>query len=188
MSRAGIDIRGRSKRLKINYRTSEQIRKYAQLILDGVEVDDFEGGVVKTIADHSVFKGPNPELIKCKDEKDEISTITSWVKKLITDAGLKPYEICIVPFKKAIQEALTSSGYVTYELRPREMDPGKDEPGIRLGSIKRIKGLEFRAIAIACCDEHDPMNNLEQADVFARCERYVAATRAREHLLITLKK
>ncbi len=188
MSRAGIDIRGRSKRLKINYRTSEQIRKYAQLILDGVEVDDFEGGVIKTIADHSVFKGPNPELIKCKNDKDEVSIIISWVKKLITDASLKPYEICIVPFKKAIQEALNSCGHVTYELRPREMDPGKDEPGIRLGSIKRIKGLEFRAIAIACCDEHDPMNNLEQADVFARCERYVAATRAREHLLITLKK
>jgi superfamily I DNA/RNA helicase len=55
-----------------------------------------------------------------------------------------------------------------------------------LGSMKRIKGLEFRAVAMACADPKDPMHNLRQANVLSRCERYVAATRAREHLLVTL--
>ncbi len=45
LSRAGINIRGRSRRLKINYRTSEQIRKFAQGILKGVEIDDLDGGM-----------------------------------------------------------------------------------------------------------------------------------------------
>jgi superfamily I DNA/RNA helicase len=43
LSRAGIDVRGRSRRLKINYRTSEQIRQWAQGLLEGVEVDDLDG-------------------------------------------------------------------------------------------------------------------------------------------------
>ena len=59
-------------------------------------------------------------------------------------------------------------------------------PGIRLGTIKRIKGLEFRAVALACADKDDPMNQLTKAEAASRCERYVAATRAREHLLVTL--
>jgi hypothetical protein len=49
-----------------------------------------------------------------------------------------------------------------------------------------LKGLEFRAVAMACTDPRDPMHNPRQADVLGRCERYVAATRAREHLLVTL--
>ena len=54
--------------------------------------------------------------------------------------------------------------------------------------MKRIKGLEFRAVALACADESDPMNNITEADPLSRCERYVAATRAREHMLLTLMK
>ena len=61
-----------------------------------------------------------------------------------------------------------------------------DEPGIRLGIIKRIKGLEFRAIALGCADPSDPMNDLSRADILDRCERYVAAARAREQLLVPL--
>ena len=66
------------------------------------------------------------------------------------------------------------------------MDPGSDEPGVRMGTMKRIKGLEFRAVAMACSDQDDPMNNMAESDSLSRCERYVAATLARESLLITM--
>ena len=52
--------------------------------------------------------------------------------------------------------------------------------------MKRIKGLDFRAVAMACASKTDPMNNLEDAELRDRCERYVAATRAREFLLVTV--
>ena len=55
-----------------------------------------------------------------------------------------------------------------------------------MGTMKRIKGLEFKAVAMACSSSDDPMNNIEKSLLFERCERYVAATRARESLLITL--
>ena len=186
MSRAGIDIRGRSRRLKINYRTSEQIRKFAQGILRGLEIDDLDGGVITTVGDHSVFKGPEPMVEKCKDEKAEADAIVAWVQMLMNDYKLATHEICVTPYKPAIRTALTSADIATFELKPREEDPGSDEAGVRMGTMKRIKGLEFRAVAMACADPADPMNNLEEAEIRDRCERYVAATRAREYLLVTV--
>ena len=185
MSRAGIDIRGRSRRLKINYRTSEQIRKYAQGILHGLTIDDLDGGESSTVGDHSVFKGSEPMTDCCVDESAEAEAILGWIKNLKEDYGLATHEICVTPSKTSIRQALSSAGLPTFELKPRERDPGADEPGIRLGTMKRIKGLEFRAVAMACGDASDPMNNLMDAEIKKRCERYVAATRAREHLLIT---
>ena len=187
MSRAGIDIRGRSRRLKINYRTSEQIRKYAQGILKGLSIDDLDGGESTTVGDHSVFKGPEPIIEVCSSESAEAEAILGWVKMIQKDYGLATHEICISPNKPSIRQALAAAGLPTFELKPREQDPGSDEPGIRLGTMKRIKGLEFRAVAMACSDPSDPMNNLIEADIKIRCERYVAATRARERLLILVK-
>lgn len=188
MSRAGINIRGRSRRLKVNYRTSEQIRKFAQGILKGVEIDDLDGGVAVIVGDHSAFRGPDPVIEPCKTPEEEAEAVVAWAKTLMEDHGLSTYDICVTPYKPEIRAALTADEIPTYELRPRQDDPGSDIPGIRLGTIKRIKGLEFRAVALACADEGDPMNNLEQAGLLERCERYVAATRAREHLLVTTAK
>jgi superfamily I DNA/RNA helicase len=185
MSRAGIDIRGRSRRLKINYRTSEQIRQFAQGILQGLQIDDLDGGIATTLGDHSVFKGPSPKIIPCKNEKEEAESIVAWVQMLMKEHGLATHEICITPRKPKVVTALSAANIGTFELQPREEDPGADEAGVRLGTMKRIKGLEFRAVAMACGRSDDPMNHLDQADTRDRCERYVAATRAREHLLVT---
>ena len=184
LSRAGINIRGRSRRLKINYRTSEQIRKFAQGILKGLEIDDLDGGVATTIGDHSIFKGPEPMIERCQDGKAEAEAIVAWVQMLMNDYGLATHEICVTPYKPEIRTALTGAKVATYELKPREEDPGSNEPGIRMGTMKRIKGLEFRAIAMACASPDDPMNHITDAGPRERCERYVAATRAREHLIV----
>lgn len=188
MSRAGINIRGRSRRLKINYRTSEQIRQYAQAMLNGLDIDDLDGGAVSIAGDHSVFKGPNPIIEHSPDAHEEAGAIVAWIQLLMDDHRLASHEICVTPYKPEIVTALTEAGIPTFRLKPRELDPGPDEPGIRLGTIRRIKGLEFRAIALACADPIDPMNHLTDAEVLARCERYVAATRARENLFVSLCK
>jgi mRNA-degrading endonuclease RelE of RelBE toxin-antitoxin system len=186
LSRAGIDIRGRSRRLKINYRTSEQIRKYAQAILRGVEIDDLDGGIAEIVGDHSVFKGPEPMIEKCKNEKSEAEVIVAWVQMLREGRGLGTHEICVTPYKPVIRTALAAANIPTYELKPREEDPGASEAGVRLGTMKRIKGLEFRAVALACSAPADPLNHIGEASLEDRCQRYVAATRAREYLLVTV--
>ncbi|MCP3894991.1 MAG: ATP-dependent helicase, partial [Bacteroides sp.] len=188
MSRAGIDIRGRSRRLKINYRTSEQIRKYAQAILQGVEIDNLDGEIVEVAGDHSVFKGPEPDILPCSSAKEEVGFVVEWVKSLLEDGAYGSHEICITPYKPDIRSALNDNGINTHQLKPREDDPGEDVPGVRMGTIKRIKGLEFKAIALVCSDSQDPLNNLKSATAIDRCERYVAATRARERLLVTVSE
>ncbi|MBO3460457.1 hypothetical protein G7B40_019820 [Aetokthonos hydrillicola Thurmond2011] len=130
------------------------------------------------------FIGPKPETVKCTDEKEEAKHIGTWAKQLITQDGFASYEICITPYKPATRNALEAEGISTFELKPREEDPGSEEPGVRLATMKRIKGLEFRAIAMGCTTESDAMNNLDTAELLDRCERYVAATRARERLLV----
>ena len=187
MSRAGIDIRGRrSQRLKVNYRTSEQIRKHAQGILEGLDIDDLDGGAAVTVGDHSLFRGPDPSVIACADAQAEAKVIVAWVRERMENQGLASHEICVTPYKAPLRTALEAAGIPTFELKPREMDPGEEEPGVRLGTMHRIKGLEFRAVALACGDAADPMNRIGEAESRERCTRYVAATRAREHLLVTV--
>jgi mRNA-degrading endonuclease RelE of RelBE toxin-antitoxin system len=187
LSRAGINIRGRSRRLKINYRTSEQIRKYAQSILHGLDIDNLDGNVTSIVGDHSAFKGPEPIIEYCKDATAETDVIVAWIEMLINDQNFGTHEICITPYKPEMITALNDKNIPVLQLKPREIDPGETEPGVRMGTIHRIKGLEFRAIALACADTNDPLNDLKNALQISRCERYVAATRAREYLLVTLK-
>ena len=122
----------------------------------------------------------------CTDALAETDAVVSWAQTLMNDHGLASHEICIAPYKPDIRTALEAAGIQTLQLKPRMADPGESEPGIRLGTIHRIKGLEFRAVALACADASDPMNDITHAEPLDRCTRYVAATRAREHLLITV--
>jgi superfamily I DNA/RNA helicase len=133
-----------------------------------------------------VFKGPQPIIERCTDGTAEAATIAAWVRRLLDQHGLATHEICVTPYKAAIRTALTTADIATFELQPREADPGAGEAGVRLGTMPRIKGLEFRAVALACADPNDALRALHTADIRDRCERYVAATRAREYLLVTV--
>ena len=176
VGRAGIEVRGRSRRLKINYRTSEQIRRWAQGLLQGVEIDDLDGGLATTVADQSVFKGPEPQLVQSASPKEAGKAVVAWMKGLI-QAGFGTHEICLTPPNVEIIAALETAGIPTLELKPRQLDPGNEEPGIRFGTKKRIKGLEFRAVALVVGSE-------EQSVIEQKFANYVAATRAREQLLV----
>jgi len=175
LSRGGINVVGRSKRLKINYRTSEQIRLLAHGILNNIDVDDLDGETVTTVGDRSVFKGPQPQMVECTGDEELAKAVVTWVKGLL-DAGLGSHEICLTPPSEIALAALETAGIPTLELKPRQRDPGQEEQGIRYGSKKRIKGLEFKAVALIA--------DIEVDEGTERYANYVAATRAREFLLV----
>lgn len=179
LSRAGINVRGRSRRLKVNYRTSEQIRRYAQGLLEGMEIDDLDGASAVTVGDKSAFTGPEPSLFPCASEEEEAEGVVTWIRKLL-DAGLESHEICVTPNREHVRGALETAGIPTLVLLKNQKDPEDKEQGVRLGSMARIKGLEFRAIAMATFKMHRPANESRE-----RCLRYVAATRAQRFLLVT---
>ena len=66
-----------------------------------------------------------------------------WVQERLTNQGLATHEICITPYKASIRTALEAAELPTFELKPREMDPGEEEPGIRMGRCIALKDLSF---------------------------------------------
>jgi len=87
-----------------------------------------------------------------------------------------PMKICITPGSRKVLASLANAGISTLELKPKQQDPGHEEQGVRYGTKKRIKGLEFKAVALLA-DASQRSNQNRFAD-------YVAATRAREYLLM----
>ena len=184
LSRAGIEVRGRSRRLKINYRTTEQIRTCAQRMLEGVEIDDLDGDQATTVGDQSVVKGPEPIIQRCSGADEEAKIVTEWVKSLLKE-GYASHEICVAPVKTHLRSALSTAGIATFELQPNAGDPESSETGVRMGTLYRIKGLEFKAVALGLTGEQVPSSADNQLKAKRhQCLRYVAATRARERLLI----
>ncbi|HBG74917.1 MAG: DNA helicase [Chloroflexi bacterium GWB2_49_20] len=191
----GVDVRGRSKTLHINYRTSHQIRKQADKLL-GPELADMDGITETRSGTISVFNGPAPIIETFDSEGSEIEAVAVWLKERL-DNGLQPEEIGVfvrseaqIPRAKA---ALDAAG-LAYKVLDQKVETTVGSAS--LCSMHLAKGLEFRAVAvIACDDEIIPLqerietatdtSDLEEVYNTERHLLYVACTRARDNLLIT---
>lgn len=184
--RLGLDIRGRSHRLKVNYRTSHQIRSAADRLLPSVIVD-LDGQEESRRGTVSVFDGPQPILIVAKNEAEECEAVASFIRTQ-RDNGIAPSEI-----------ALLVRGQGQLARARRALAKAGEEPRVGAIAVKTMhdaKGLEFKAVAVMACDEDvlpDPtrladigdMADLEAAYETERHLLYVACTRARDHLLVS---
>jgi superfamily I DNA/RNA helicase/mRNA-degrading endonuclease RelE of RelBE toxin-antitoxin system len=191
----GVDIRGRSFALRINYRTSHQIRQSADRLL-GPEVTDVDGIVESRKGTVSTFNGPAPEIIPLMTPEDEIKTVSAWLQERTVE-GIAPHEIGVFVRSEAQLERARSA-VERAGLRFRILDEHV-ETTTGMASISTMhlaKGLEFRTVAvIACDDEVVPLreriesvaDDSDLEDVYAteRHLLYVACTRARDHLLVT---
>jgi superfamily I DNA/RNA helicase/mRNA-degrading endonuclease RelE of RelBE toxin-antitoxin system len=191
----GVEIRGRSRTLKINYRTSHEIRSYADRLLPTVlsDVDDNIEGRTGAI---SVFNSLSP-MIKIYDSKEgETKAVSKWVNDLINQ-GYQPGEIgIIVRSDQQLQraEAAIKSLDVPYIVLDDNMNTKSGH--LSICTMQLAKGLEFRAVAVIACDDEviPQQDRIESAsdesdleDVY-QTERhllYVACTRARDNLLVT---
>jgi len=191
----GVDIRGRSYTLRINYRTSHQIRMQADRLL-GPEVSDVDSNTEDRRGTISVFNGPKPTIAVFDSPKEEIEAVGAWLSERIGE-GMMPHEIGVfvrspaeldrsraaveaagLPFKVLDENVETISGHVS------------------ASTMHLAKGLEFRAVVVmACDDEIIPLQerietvsddtDLEEVYNTERHLLYVACTRARDHLLVT---
>jgi len=191
----GVDIRGRSRTLRINYRTSHQIRRQADRLLPP-ELSDVDGNVENRKGAVSIFNGPEPDIQIHENEQDEVTAVSDWLTGLHKENfQLRSMSIMVrssgqIP--RAVQ-AVESAG-LNYEVLGEKMDAKADHVSICLMHL--AKGLEFRAVAImACDDEVIPLQerietitddaDLEEVYNTERHLLYVACTRARDRLLIT---
>jgi superfamily I DNA/RNA helicase len=192
----GVDVRGRSTTLHINYRTSHQIRMQADRLL-GPAVADVDGNTEERRGTVSIFNGPLPDIRVSESPEDEIDAVAQWLSNLITKEGIKPHEMGV--FVRSATElnrarqAVEKAGLV-YKVLDEHVETTHGYASI--GTMHLAKGLEFRAVAVmACDDEVIPLqerietvaddSDLEEVYNTERHLLYVACTRARDHLLVT---
>lgn len=191
----GIDVRGRSKTLKVNYRTSHQIRRTVDELLPHV-IRDVDGNEEDRRDTVSVFNGPNPEQMTFDDANIEGEAVSTWVASALK-GGIAPEEIGIfVRSEKELgraRKAIQAAGQMPLELSEQT---GDRTGRISMGTMHLAKGLEFKAVAVMACDDgvlpnHDRISSVvdeDELDQVYETERhlfYVACTRARDRLLVT---
>ena len=87
----GVEVRGRSSTLRINYRTSHQIRTQADRLLDP-ELSDVDGNTESRNGTISTFNGPPPQILVLDTRDAEIKAVTDWLAARISE-GVAPHEI-----------------------------------------------------------------------------------------------
>ena len=191
----GVDIRGRSSTLKVNYRTSHQIRQAVDKLLPP-SIRDVDGNEEDRTGTVSVFNGPNPEVKTYPEEEAEINAIGLWLREAVED-GIEPDEIGIFVRSNAelsrARAAVKKAGRTVLELSDRVEDRNGR---ISIGTMHLAKGLEFKAVVVMACDDDvlPLQSRVETAadegelDEVFETERhlfYVACTRARDRLLVS---
>ncbi len=147
----GIDVRGRSSRLRINYRTSHQIRQHADRLL-AAKVADVDG-LTEERTGISVFNSVPPTIVLEKNEAAEQKAIAAWVKSRL-DEELRPHEIAIFVRSSAQlprAEAAAKTAGVPYVTLDENVETRHDR--LSIATMHLAKGLEFRAVAVMACDD-----------------------------------
>jgi len=137
----GVDVRGRSHTLRINYRTSHQIRAQADRLLPS-SIADVDGNAEDRRATVSVFNGPAPTIEILADSDEEAEAVGRWVADRIAE-GVAPHEIGIfvrsVAQLRRARAAARQSGVPAIELSDKvETTPGR----LSIGAMHLAKGLE----------------------------------------------
>ena len=191
----GIDTRGKSRRLKINYRTSQQILGWALGILTGEPIDDLDGDIEPEVGYRSAFDGPVPTIQLFAIPAEEAEFVAAQVQEWIEE-GVAHSAIGIAARRhrdlRATQDALDE-----VQVRWTAIGASRRKPGVQLGTMHSFKGLEFARVAVvAANDDNIPLpvavtpavEDQTQHDLDMlreRCLLYVACTRARDELVVS---
>lgn len=191
----GVDIRGRSRTLRINYRTTHQIRMQADRLL-APEISDVDGNTEERRGTISIFNGPKPDIKVIDTAEEEIQAVARWISDQIKE-GIAPHEIGIfirsdAELKRSI--AAVEKAGIPYKILDEHVETTGNH--ISICTMHLAKGLEFRAVAVMACDDEiipsqerietvSDDTDLEEVYNTERHLLYVACTRARDHLLVT---
>lgn len=191
----GVDIRGRSRTLRVNYRTSHQIRTQTDRLL-GPTVTDVDGNNEDRKDTVSVFNGPPPTICSLKNESQEIETVGKWIAERAKE-GVLPHEFGVF-VRSAAQldraRAAVQEAGIAFKILDEHVETTSGH--VSISTMHLAKGLEFRAVIVmACDDEIIPLQerietvgddaDLQEVYDTERHLLYVACTRARDHLLVT---
>lgn len=197
LSKCGINVRGRSSILKINYRTTEEIRKYAFGLLNGIAFDDLDEGADLGDKCQSLTHGEKPVFKNFSNANDEFDFLVNEIKQLKGN-GVLLTDICVVARTKKLVEDYTAlfakTGIKAYAIKRNKADD-RSFDGLRIATMHRVKGLEFKYVFIVAANNRivplisainktDAVSELESI-TSEKCLLYVAMTRAQKGVCIT---
>lgn len=198
LSKCGINVRGgRSSYLKINYRTTEEIRKYAFGLLKGISFDDLDEEYDDGKACQSLTHGDIPQVKVFRSAGEEFDFLVTQLKQLI-EHGVELKNICIVARTHRLLDdyitQLTRAGIKTYEIRRNKLDD-RGFNGLRVATMHRVKGLEFQYVFVVAVNKRilplaSAINNADavtkdESITAEKCLLYVALTRAQKSAYMT---
>ena len=185
MSKCGIDIRGRSRKLYLNYRTTDEIRRQAVALLEGCEVDDLDDGHDETKRYKSLSRGPAPVVVQADGLEAAAAQAIAFVKALRGEAadGQTP-TICVIASSEKTREAmakqLLAAGLAGVTITAQSNhDDARDK--VHFATMHRAKGLEFDAVVVVAPQSY--FGDAEQT-VNQRKLMYVALTRAKRAAML----
>ena len=197
LSRCGINVRGRSGTLRMNYRTTEEIRHSAMNVLSGLSFDDLDDGIDDGKGYISLSHGAKPTIMTYAAQDQEAADLVKSIQEQVA-AGVDPREICVVARTNALvdeyKKYLTAAGIACFEVKRKQADD-RSRMGVRLATMHRVKGLEFTIVFVVAANNNyiplksavnraDPTER-EAAMISERCLLYVAMTRAKKMVKIS---
>lgn len=197
LSRVGIDIRGRGRKLRVNYRTTDEIRKWAVAQLANCTIDDLDGQPDTLVGYRSLSHGPSPELVSSPSRAEERLAVETAIERMKAE-GIPMRSVCLVTRTNAeaneYAQWLRSTGRDALKL-DRGTPDDQDKPGVRVATMHRVKGLEFDAVILAgyrspeyyaeAYGEEEDAGVMLDNLTSERCLLHVAATRAKRYLLVS---
>ena len=195
LGQCGIDIRGRGRKLRLNYRTTEETRRWASRLLEDVAIDDLDGGPDDNRRIRSAANGPAPRLehFATRDQQ------ATWIIRYLTglaDQNEPLRGVCIVARTRAERDLIAEQiKDADLPVEVLEADsPDESSTGVRLATMHRVKGLEFDRVVIASANRGvvpspaavHAADGPERtaAETAERALLYVAATRAKKELAV----
>jgi superfamily I DNA/RNA helicase len=166
---AGVDVRGRAQRLRVNYRTSAEIRRFSDALLPAqlAEVDGEEENR-QTI---SILRGPEPEIVGGETVDDEIAALARWLGDL-RGRDIEPGQIAIFGRTRPVVRDRAEPALAQVGLTGRWLSPDSDlaTDAVAIATMHAAKGLEFRAVALVGCDaQHMPFQEGAHPSRWQRC-------------------
>lgn len=197
LSKCGINVRGRSNILKINYRTTEEIRKYAFALLNGISFDDLDEDVDLGDKCQSLTHGEKPLIQNFSDASAEFQYVVREIETL-KENDISLNDICIVARTKKLVDdyiaQLTKAGIRSYAIKRNKTD-NRNYDGLRVATMHRVKGLEFKYVFVVAVNNRiiplpsaiNHADNISESESLTseKCLLYVAMTRAQKGVYIT---
>ena len=197
LSRCGINIVGRGRRLRLNYRTPEEVRSWAVKLLKNHLFDDLDGATDTIRGFRSLLFGEDPKVFHFASFSDEVDAIIHHIEDL--SGPEERHRVCLVVRIKMLlmmyENELQARGIAVHRISEDKSDDPLI-PGVRIGTLHRVKGLEFDHMIVAAARNgilplkkalasSEDLTEKAYAEKKERSLLYVAATRAKKSLLVT---